>query len=116
MQNIGSNFIFTYNSNSPFANEEARNQVPYYDVLYERAQVKYYLDSLESSYHDFESLIVNNYSEKSNCYLWQGTIWVENNKTTNACACFEKAREVASTSNDNQEAEKMISEYCTPKK
>ena len=65
-------FTITYNQNSPLAGEEARTQIPYNDALYQRAQVKFYMDSLKSSFLDFQTLIDNNYEEKSNCIIWQG--------------------------------------------
>jgi tetratricopeptide (TPR) repeat protein len=104
-------FIITYNRDSPFADEEARAQVPYNDALYERAQVKFYMDSLKSSFQDFQTLINSNY-EKSNCMVWQGTIWIKDGKPDRACEYFEKAKQLAQTDYDKQEAEEMIKTYC----
>jgi len=106
------NFIFSYNEDSPFADEEARTQVPYNDALYLRAQVKFDMDSLESSFQDFKILVADNYEEKSNCLLWLGTIWFKYGNTQKACEHFQKAKQFALTESDNKEAEKMISTYC----
>ncbi|QGW27803.1 tetratricopeptide repeat protein [Phnomibacter ginsenosidimutans] len=105
-------FIITYNQNSPFADEEARAQIPYNDALYQRAQVKYFMDSLKSSFIDFQTLVDNNYEEKSNCLLWQGTIYVRSGKTEKACTYFDNAKQVALTDDDRNEATEMIKTYC----
>ena len=105
-------FIFTYNQDTPFADEEARTQVPYYDALYLRAQVKFDMDSLKSSYQDFRTLVSNNYEEKSNCLLWQGTIWIKSGNSGEGCNFFSQAKEFALTITDSLEAEKMIRIYC----
>jgi len=105
------NFIITYNQNSPFSDEEAKAQVPYNDALYQRAQVKFYMDSLKSSFQDFQTLINSNY-EKSNCIMWQGTLWIKDGKTDKACEYFEKAKLLAQTDNDKHEANEMIKTYC----
>lgn len=111
LQTHGS-FIFTLNEDSPFADEEARAQVPYNDALYQRAQVKYFMDSLKSSFIDFQTLVDNNYEEKSNCLLWQGTIYIRSGKTDKACTYFDNAKQVALTNSDINEADKMIATYC----
>ena len=105
-------FIITYNQDVPFADEEARTQVSFNDALYQRAQVKYFMDSLKSSFTDFQSLVDNNYDEKSNCVLWQGTIYVRSGKTDKACAYFDKAKQIALTDDDRNEAGEMIKTYC----
>jgi serine/threonine-protein phosphatase 5 len=111
LQTHGS-FIITYNQDSPFANEEAKAQVPYNDALYQRAQVKYFMDSLKSSFIDFQTLVDNSYEEKSNCVLWQGTIYVRSGKTDKACEYFDKAKQFALTDDDRNEADKMLQTYC----
>ncbi|MFN8291882.1 MAG: tetratricopeptide repeat protein [Chitinophagaceae bacterium] len=111
LQTHGS-FIMTYNQDSPFADEEAKAQVPYNDALYQRAQVKYFMDSLKSSFIDFQTLVDNNYEEKSNCILWQGTIYVRIDKKDKGCEYFNKAKQIALTENDRNEAETMMKTYC----
>jgi len=106
------NFIMTYNQDSPFADEEAKAQVPYNDALYQRAQAKYFMDSLKSSFIDFQTLVDNNYEEKSNSILWQGTIYIRSGKTDKACEYFDKAKQFALTDDDRNEAEKMLKTYC----
>lgn len=104
--------IITYNKDMPYADEETRAQVPYDDALYQRAQVKYFMDSLKSSFIDFQTLIDKNYEEKSNCILWQGTIYIRSGKTDKACSYFDNAKQVALTDDDRNEANEMIKTYC----
>ena len=66
--------VMTINPNSPGASEEDRTKVSYNEAFYQRAIVKVYMDSIESSYQDFQSLIDVNY-EKVFCTIWQGDIW-----------------------------------------
>ena len=49
LQTGGGQIIFTLNSNSPYANEESKYQVEYHDVLYQRAQVYFYLGKNDES-------------------------------------------------------------------
>ena len=103
--------IFEYNKDFPLADEETRAKVSYYDALYERAQVKFYMDSLRSSFQDFQILINRNY-EKSNCFLWQGTIWINDGQNIKACDYCLKAKQSALEDQDRHDAESMISKYC----
>lgn len=97
---------FTFNKELPGADEEIRGQVPYYDALYQRAQVEYFMDSLKTSFLDFQILVDNNY-KKNNCMLWQGTIYVRSGKTGKACIYFDKAKQAALTEDDKKEADEM---------
>ena len=103
--------VLRMNKNSPGASEEVRGQVSYYDALYQRAQVYYYMDSLRNSFLDFGFLIKDFYHE-SNCLNWQGIIWVRNGSKEKACKCFMKAKELALTETDKQDADSYISDYC----
>ena len=104
--------IMTYNQDFPLAAEETRAQVPYDDALYQRAQVKYFMDNLGSSFIDFRTLVDKDYQEKSNCILWQGTICVRSGKTDKGCEYFDKAKQFAVTDDDKNEADEMINTYC----
>jgi tetratricopeptide (TPR) repeat protein len=104
--------IISYNPNMPNASEEIRGQISYDDALYLRAQVKFYMDSLKSSFLDFQTLINNNYEEKSNCLGWQGTIWIRDGRKEKACNCFELAKQTARNESDLKEAEEMLKTYC----
>jgi tetratricopeptide (TPR) repeat protein len=106
------NYAITFNKDIPHADEQTRTQVPYYDALYQRAQVKYLMDSLKSSFIDFQTLIDNNYEEKSNCTLWQGTIYIKNNESEKACEYFDKAKQFALSDIDRNQAGEMIKAYC----
>jgi TolA-binding protein len=112
LQNYGSGFILTFNPDSPIASEEDRNQVPYTDVLYQRGQVEYFMDSLKNSFTDFKVLVNANYEEKSNCLLWLGTIMIRYEKTAKACEYFNSAKQAALTNDDRAEADKMINLNC----
>jgi tetratricopeptide (TPR) repeat protein len=112
LQNYGSGFMIILNPDSPIASEEDRNQVPYTDVLYQKAQVEYSMDSLRSSFRDFKVLVNNNYEEKSNCLLWLGTIMIRYDKTEKACGYFNSAKQAALTNDDRAEADKMINLNC----
>jgi tetratricopeptide (TPR) repeat protein len=102
-----------FNDHLPYANDEATNaQVPRLDVLYHRAQTKFYMDSLRSSFRDFQTLMDHDYSEKSNCILWQGTILFKSGNADKACAYFKKAKELAQTREDSIDADYMIKNYC----
>ncbi len=107
------NYIITFNKDMPYASDEVRTQVPYYDALYQRSQAKFYMDSLKSSFLDFQTLIDNNYEEKSNCILWQGTILVAYSKNEKACEYFERAKSLAADEGDIKEADKFIRQYCS---
>jgi len=99
--------IITYNDKLPYSKEEDRTQVSYFDALYQRAQVKFYMDSIKSSFTDFQILIDNNYEMKSNCILWEGTLFIKSGNKTKACEYFEKAKELG-----DDEANEMIATYC----
>lgn len=104
--------IITFNKDMPYADEEVRTQVPYNDALYQRAQVKYHMDSLRSAFVDFKVLIDNDYIEKSNCLIWQGNIWIRDGKDDKACESYQKAKAIAATEEDRMDADGYIKEYC----
>jgi tetratricopeptide (TPR) repeat protein len=106
-----SGIIITVNPNSPAATEEDRTKVPYNDVLYQRAIVKVYTDSMQSSYRDFQTLIDANY-EKAFCTIWQGDIWHMIGNDEKACKFMQRAKRLATSEEEIKEADKMIKEYC----
>ncbi len=112
MQTYG-DFIITYNQETPFTNEETQLQVPYNDAFYQRAQVKFYLDSLKSAFDDFDLLVLNNYFKKSNCILWQGTIALKEGDSSQACKYFEKAKMFALTEDEIKEVEEIPEINCS---
>lgn len=115
LQTVGG-FVFTLNPDLPYAGEEAKYQVSYYDALYQRAQVNFYLNQDSASFRDFNVLIANNYTEKSNCYLWQGAIKLNWGDTAKSCRYFIKAQQFANSESLKQEAQKMLSMYCPDNK
>jgi len=104
----------TLSPEAPFASEETRMQVPVFDAIFLRAQVKYHLDSLRSAYIDFQRLIDNNY-KKGNCLAWQGAIWIRHGDYVKGCDCLEKAKLWAGDDEDRADAESLIKTYCTNK-
>ena len=110
-----SKIIFTLNQDSPFADEEAKTQVPYDDALYECALTKYSMDSLKSSFIDFQTLIDREYHEKSQLYSLAGKICARAGKLDKACDYFAKAKQVALSEDDNKDADEMIKTYCDKK-
>jgi tetratricopeptide (TPR) repeat protein len=106
--------IFTPNPNFPYANETDKMWVPYNDALLEGAIAKYYMDSIKSSFNDFQALIDINY-QKSNSLLWQGMLWIKNGENDKACEAFIEAKQAASTYFDKDNSDKMINSYCQKK-
>jgi tetratricopeptide (TPR) repeat protein len=92
--------------------EEILGEVSYNDALYERAQVKFYMDSTKSSFNDFQVLLDTFYPEKSNCLLWQGALCLKQKQTDSACYYFKESKQTALTPDDKQQADKMIIIYC----
>ena len=57
-QQTHGDFVLIYNKKDvPCADEETKAQVSYNDALYQRAQVKYFMDSLKNSFIDFQALV-----------------------------------------------------------
>ncbi len=106
-----SGIVMTINPDSPAASEEDRTKVLYNDAFYQRAIVKVYMDSIESSYQDFQTLIDVNY-EKTFCTIWQGDIWHIVGNDEKACRFVQRARRLAKSEEEIKEADKMIKEYC----
>lgn len=104
-------FYIEYNKDLPTDDPKIEWQVPYLDALYQRAQVKYYMDSIASSLRDFQACI-NDYYEVSNCTLWQGILYIKSNKKEKACEYFNKALQLSTTTDDSTEAQKMLLQYC----
>lgn len=109
-----SGIVMTINPKSPVATEEDRTKVSYNDAFYQRAIVKVYMDSIESSYQDFQTLIDINY-EKVFCIIWQGDIWHIIGNDEKACRFMQRAMRLAKSEEEIKEAEDMIKEYCAKK-
>jgi tetratricopeptide (TPR) repeat protein len=106
--------VFTISPNSPIASEEDRTKVSLDAVFYERAIVKFYMDSVQSAYEDFQTLINLGY-EKAFCTMWQGDLWHVSGDDKKACEFMQKARKLSTSDEEKKEAEKMIKEYCSQK-
>jgi len=109
--NVNDESILVLNPNISDNSEVSKGNVSYFDALYLRAQTKYYMDSLPSSYKDFR-ICIDNGKEVSNCYLWQGTIFVRAGKQQDACKYFEKAKQIANKKVEIEEADRMLRVYC----
>jgi tetratricopeptide (TPR) repeat protein len=105
-------FIWNANPDSPFADEEARTQVDYYDALYQRAEVKFFMDSLLSSYRDFELLVNNEYKWAVFCILYQADIWHYSGDEEKACEYAHRARKFAITENEIKKVDDAQRSYC----
>lgn len=105
-------FIFNFNPNSPIADEEARTQVDYYDALYQKAQVELVMDSLISSYRDFQRLVDTEYKWTVICVLYQADIWHISGYEDKACEFANKAKKFAITNDDKLKVDKSLKSYC----
>lgn len=113
LKTLGSgNIIFTLNPEHADVIEEARYQVSYDDGIYGRAQARYFLDSLKSSYEDFQKLIDNNYPEKVFCILFQSDILYESGNDITACQFAQWARKIAQRPDEIADCDSTVREYC----
>jgi len=108
----GGNIIFTLNPDHADVIEEAKYQVSYDDGIYGRAQARYFLDSLKSSYEDFQRLIDNNYPEKVFCILFQSDILHESGNDTTACQFAQWARKIAQKPDEIVDCDSTVRNYC----
>jgi len=104
------NFQFELNKNSPFASDEAKFQVSYNDALYQKAQLEYELNNLKGSFEDFKRLVNEDY-EKSNCFLWLGTIMLRQGKQTKALNYFNLSKKAATNKEDIDEANRLLRQF-----
>lgn len=102
-------FRFRENKDGVFADEEARMQVDYEEVLFRLSMTNYYMDSLQAAYNGFKELEQSGYN-KSNCLLWQGTVWIRSGDSTKARSCFLNAKKTAANALDSSEADRMMKE------
>ncbi|WP_425476390.1 tetratricopeptide repeat protein [Paraflavitalea speifideaquila] len=94
-----------------YGGEGSKMQVNFNEAFFQRAQVKFYVDSLESAYADFQTLLVSNYKNAS-CLLWQGAILVKKGEQDSACPFFIKAKTLAATDVEIQQSNEAVSVYC----
>ena len=109
---LSKNGVIVTQNRNVLSNEKDGWEVPYTDVIYWRAVTKADMDSLVPAYREFEYLITNNYSETSNCYLWQGILLGRSGNTTMACEKFEQARKTAKIEAAVKEAIEMLHKHC----
>ena len=108
----GSGFIIEVNSQVPGADEETKFQVSYDEGIYGRAQARYYLDSLQNSYSDFQNLVDKNYRQKVICILFQSDIWHATGDDSTACKFANRARKIAKTQDEIMDCDSTIRSYC----
>lgn len=102
-----SGFELIMNPDRPLATEEDKAYVPRMTVLFERALVKFSMDSLKSSFYDFKTCLENDY-EKMDCYLWMGTIYIRCGDKAKGCALYKKANPFG----NNADAVRLINGNC----
>lgn len=110
----GGTVVFTLNEQHSNIIEEAGYQVSYDDGIYGRAQARYYLDSLNEAYNDFQNLIKNNYPEKVFCILFQSDIWSATGDDSTACEYARRARKFAKRQDEIADCDRTIQSYCSP--
>lgn len=104
--------VFVLSDNPVFQGTGEDTKVSYYDALYQRAQVNFFMDSINDSFKDFQTLINANYQRKCNCLLWQGTIWIKAGNKIKGCEFFNEANTFAVTEDDLNQTKEMIKTYC----
>jgi tetratricopeptide (TPR) repeat protein len=109
-----SGVIIPVNPDSPVATEEDRTKVTYNDALFQRAIVSFFMDSVQSSYRDFQTLIDANY-KKVFCIIWQADIWHTTGNDEKACRFLQRARRLATSEEEINEVEEMTKEFCAVK-
>lgn len=105
------NAVLMLKMDTSYANEERVTQVPFGDVFFQRAQVEFYVDNLESSFSDFQALIDGNF-KKGSCLLWQGAIYVKRGQTDSACMVFKKAKQFVVTDLEIRQSNEATNVYC----
>jgi tetratricopeptide (TPR) repeat protein len=105
LQGDGPQLIFS-NLGSRFASEENRDQVPVMTVLFERAKVKFFMDSLKSSFIDFRTCLDNQY-EINKSRLWLGTIYIRTGNKAKGCDLYQQAKNFG-----DDEAGNLIKTNC----
>jgi tetratricopeptide (TPR) repeat protein len=104
------NMIIEQNVNIFESREVIGHEVPLAEVFYQIGVIKYYIDSLSSSYKYLQRSIDRNY-EVPNCYLWQGLIWTRVDSLERACSLFQRAKYL-----EEPDADRLINLYCQDKK
>ena len=104
----------TVNPDRPAETEEDRTKVSYHDALFQRAIVSFFMDSVQSSYRDFQTLIDANY-KKVFCIIWQADIWHTTGNDEKACRFLQRARRMATSEDEIKEVEEMTREFCAAK-
>ena len=110
MHHIGG-FIFELNKDAVFGTDEMKASISYNDALYQRAQVKYLLDSLGSARSDFLTVYNANY-KRCQCLLWLGLISISQGDSTKGCKYFNLAKEWAINRDELEETKRRLKTYC----
>jgi tetratricopeptide (TPR) repeat protein len=86
--------------------DQSENDVPGYQIHYERAIAYYRIDSLENAYADFKVSLNKNYMT-ADCFYWIGLIYISRGQKDKACENFNKSKELG-----DKDAEIEIDKYC----
>jgi tetratricopeptide (TPR) repeat protein len=105
------NTVLVLKADTSYANGDPAIQVPFADAFFQRAQVKFYVDSLESAFSDFQILIGGDY-KKGSCLLWQGAIYVKRGQIDAACKVFKEAKQFAATDVEIRQSNEATNVYC----
>ena len=81
---------FEFIINPVYAKGDDRWKVSTIDVLYQRALVKYGMDSLKSAYIDFKTSLENDY-ETARCNVYIGSILMTSGQKDKACEYYRQA-------------------------
>jgi tetratricopeptide (TPR) repeat protein len=94
--------------NPQFATGDERYKISYLDALYQRALVKYNMDSLRSAFIDFKTCLDNDYELKGKCCLHIGDIYMRaSDKKNKGCEYYRNALLFGMG-----EASDRLSKYC----
>lgn len=80
--------------------------VPMEEILYSRGVARYEIDSLKTSFDDFNFCIEKNY-ELHSSYYWRGLIYLAADMEKEGCDDLKNAHELG-----NPDAKEIISQYC----
>lgn len=105
------NKILSGKSISETTAEEDKTNVSYHDALFQRAIVRFSMDSVQNSYRDFQTLIDANY-KKVFCIIWQADIWHTTGNDEKACRFLQRARRLATSEEEIKAVAGMTKELC----
>ena len=106
--------IFPNPLTQPDDDDPTNYNADYNDALYQRAMLRYQIDSLKPAFQDFNLLLADSY-QISNTNLWLGAIMLRRNEISKAREYFNAGLNRAYTREDSAEAYKMLRQLDTIK-